>query len=388
MKDKPRRQPSKEPESYRQRVEKSKGSQYEPTAAGDKSHGAGIGARLDILDILDALPFYVLLVDEEHFIIEANSAVKTQLGVEPKDIIGKYCPKVIHDLDGPFPGCPLEESVETGLATEWEFLDEKSGRWLNSAIYPIRGWTQDKKRVYFHMVTDITERKQAEEQVSSLVEQFQSLATYLESVREEERKKLARNLHDDTSQTLVSLSAYIKTALNVLPTSTNEAKAILEKAEALSAHTLDAIHKIIYELRPMLLDDFGLVSATRALIENTLKGQSIKVRVKVIGKERRLPSSIETALFRVVQEATQNIVRHAHSQNASVSLYFQKNGIRVCVRDNGIGFNVEEAIRSKDRPRGLGLLGMKERVELVKGTFSIHSRPGGGGTEINVSIPC
>jgi two-component system sensor histidine kinase DegS len=145
---------------------------------------------------------------------------------------------------------------------------------------------------------------------------------------------------------------------------------------------------VIYELRPILLDDFGLVAATKALIESTLKGQSIKTRVKIIGQERRLPSPVEVALFRVIQEATQNIVRHAHPQDVSVSLYFKINGIRVCIRDNGIGFNIDEAIHSKDRPRGLGLLGMKERVELVSGTFNIYSHPGGGGTEINAIIPC
>jgi two-component system sensor histidine kinase DegS len=145
---------------------------------------------------------------------------------------------------------------------------------------------------------------------------------------------------------------------------------------------------VIYELRPILLDDFGLVAATKALIESTLKGQSIKIRVKIIGQERRLPSPVEVALFRVIQEAAQNIVRHAHPQDVSVSLYFKKNGIRVYIRDNGIGFNIDEAIRSKDRPRGLGLLGMKERVELVNGTFNIYSHSGGGGTEINVIIPC
>jgi two-component system sensor histidine kinase DegS len=162
----------------------------------------------------------------------------------------------------------------------------------------------------------------------------------------------------------------------------------MKKAEALSTYSLDSINKVIYELRPILLDDFGLVAATKALMESTLKGQSIKTRIKIIGQERRLPSTVEVVLFRVIQEATQNIVRHAHSQDVSVSLYFQKNSIRVRIKDNGIGFNIDEAIRSKDRPRGLGLLGMKERVELVRGTFNLYSQPGGGGTEINATIPC
>ncbi len=387
MKDKTKRQPTKESETYRYHVVESKHSQYEHTTVEDKSYGADIGVRLDILDILDSLPFYVLLVDEEHYILEANRAVQTQLGVEHKDIIGKYCPKAIHDIDEPFPGCPLEEAVEKGQAVEREVLDEKSGRWLRSAIYPTRGWTRDGKRIFFHMVTDITDRKQAEEQISSLLEQFQSLAAHLESVREEERKKLARDLHDDTCQALASLNAYIETALSTLPASVNNTKSILRKAGAISINILDDINKLIYELRPTLLDDFGLVAATRWFVKNTLKGQqSINGTIKIIGRQRRLPSQVETALFRVIQEAAQNIKRHARSRNTSVSFHFQRGGIRVRVVDDGIGFDVEEAMRSKDRPRGLGLLGMKERVELVNGTLSIWSHHG-GGTEIDIKIP-
>jgi PAS domain S-box-containing protein len=156
MRDEPKIRPSKEPLSFRQRIKEDNHSQYKPSTVGEISHDADDGTGLDILSILDALPFYVLLIDEDHFILEANNAVKTQLGVKPKDIIGKYCPKVIHDLDGPFPGCPLEEAVEAGHGIEREFFDEKTGHWINSAIYPTKEWTQDNKRIYFHMVTDIT----------------------------------------------------------------------------------------------------------------------------------------------------------------------------------------------------------------------------------------
>ena len=117
------------------------------------------------------------------------------------------------------------------------------------------------------------------------------------------------------------------------------------------------------------------------------EGQSINATIKIIGRERRLPSQVETTLFRVIQEAAQNIKRHARSRNTSVSFHFQRSAIRVHVIDDGIGFDVEEAISSEDRPRGLGLLGMKERVELVNGTLSIRSHPGGSGTEIDIEIP-
>jgi signal transduction histidine kinase len=207
------------------------------------------------------------------------------------------------------------------------------------------------------------------------------------SIQEEERRRIARELHDETSQVLASLNASLEAAAGMLPTNASKIKVLLRKAQALSINILDEIHKLIYELRPTLLDDLGLVAATRWLTENNLEAEGVAAEFKVTGREARLRPQTETTLFRVIQEAVYNITKHAHAKNASIRLYFKKNGIRVRIKDNGKGFNVEEAISSKDRPRGLGLLGMKERVELISGTLVIRSRPGGHGTEICIEIP-
>jgi len=122
MKDRTKKKPTKESDTFRQH------------AAEDELHGAHTDVGLSISIILDALPFYVLLIDEHHHILQANSAVRAKIGLEPKDIVGKYCPKVIHGLDEPFYGCPLEEAVEKGQAVEQEALDLETGRWINSAI--------------------------------------------------------------------------------------------------------------------------------------------------------------------------------------------------------------------------------------------------------------
>ncbi len=206
------------------------------------------------------------------------------------------------------------------------------------------------------------------------------------SIQEEERRRIARELHDETSQYLASLAASLEAATGMLPASEDKAKAMLRKAQALSINILDEIHKLIYELRPTLLDDLGLVVAIRWLLDNILGTAGIRVDSKTRGRERRVPPELEATLFRVIQEAVSNIAKHAHAKKATVSLHFKKSAIRVRVRDDGSGFDVEEAISSKDRPRGLGLLGMKERVELMNGTMSIHSFSG-GGTEIDIEIP-
>lgn len=124
-------------------------------------------ASSNILNIVNNLPFYVMLVDADHHILLANNAVKESLGVDSEQIIGKYCPKAIHDLDTPYPGCPLEEALETGHAVEREFRDSKSGRWVTSGIYPTGFKASNHQAVFFHMIQDITERKQAEQKLLS-----------------------------------------------------------------------------------------------------------------------------------------------------------------------------------------------------------------------------
>ncbi len=205
------------------------------------------------------------------------------------------------------------------------------------------------------------------------------------TIQEEERKRIARELHDDTSQVLASLTGNLEAAASMLPDSELKAKAILRKAQSLSIELLDGTNRLIYELRPTLLDDMGLIAATRWLITNILEDAGVKVAFKTIGTVRRLDSQVETTLFRIIQEAFNNIAKHTEAKKASIRLLFKKNVVLVRIRDNGTGFNVEEAISLEERPRGLGLLGMRERVELMKGTLNITSKP--SGTEVNFEIP-
>ncbi len=207
------------------------------------------------------------------------------------------------------------------------------------------------------------------------------------SIQEEERRRIARELHDETSQDLASINANLEVALGMLPDNIDKARLRLKAAQALSINILDEVHKLIYELRPTLLDDLGLVPAVRWLVDVNLEAAGIKVNFQVTGKEERLPPQLETTLFRIIKEAFSNITRHAHAKNTSVNLHFQKSTIGVHIQDDGIGFDVTEAINSRDRPRGLGLLGMKERVELVNGTLRMHSHTSGDGTEIIIEIP-
>ena len=207
------------------------------------------------------------------------------------------------------------------------------------------------------------------------------------SLQEEERKRIARELHDETSQAVTSISANLEAAIGMLPTNVHKAKAIIRKTQNQSITILEEINRLIYELRPAVLDDLGMVPAIQWLSEINLEKAGVLVNFKTAGRVKRLDIKLETVLFRVIQEVIQNIARHADAKNVNINLNIKKTVIKVQVTDDGRGFDVKEAMIAKDRPRGLGLLGMKERVELVGGRLDIRSHSGGGGTEINIEIP-
>jgi PAS domain S-box-containing protein len=126
---------------------------------------ASLPIELDVQMLLDVIPFYVILVDEEHKILLTNKALRSDLGFDPEKIIGGYCPKVVHGIEEPYPGCPLEEALERGQSVEREFFNPETGRWVSSAIYPTGKKTRGGRNIFAHFIIDITERKLAEEEV-------------------------------------------------------------------------------------------------------------------------------------------------------------------------------------------------------------------------------
>jgi PAS domain S-box-containing protein len=136
---------------------------------GEDGPEADARAGAEMMEVLDALPYYAMLIDEDHKILFANQVVEKALDVVPEQIMGKYCPKVVHGLDGPYPGCPLEESVSTGGGSvEREFFDSDAGMWYISAVYPTGHVTRDGKKIFFHTTRDITERKKGEDELLRL----------------------------------------------------------------------------------------------------------------------------------------------------------------------------------------------------------------------------
>ena len=159
------KQSASESEDLSREAERAQRPPAEGADLKDVPQGTRATPELRVSDILEAFPFYVMLVDDRHRILQANAAVQEQLGLAPEDVVGKYCPRVIHGIDGPWYACPLEEAAETGEAVEREVLDRATGRWVRSAIFPTARFTAGGRRIYFHAVADITEAKQVEDQL-------------------------------------------------------------------------------------------------------------------------------------------------------------------------------------------------------------------------------
>jgi signal transduction histidine kinase len=201
--------------------------------------------------------------------------------------------------------------------------------------------------------------------------------------QEEERKRIARELHDETCQTVATLSVAADAALARPPVPD---RGRLLEMKALADRALSEVHRVIYDLRPSVLDDLGLASAVRWYADRHLTPAGIAVRCEIEGLEERLPVEIETAVFRVVQEALTNVVRHARAETVLIQMAREGARLSIEVEDDGLGFDPASVATPESSGRGLGILGIRERVELLGGQVTIDSAPG-QGTRLVVSVP-
>jgi len=209
------------------------------------------------------------------------------------------------------------------------------------------------------------------------------------NIQEQERKRIARELHDETSQQLTALTLNLQAVNEMIEMGSfkdAEIREMLEKTQSIAVHAGTEVSKLIRELRPTLLDTLGLPAAIHHLAEANFNSQGINVSTEFQGMERRLPAESELALFRIIQEAMSNILRHSGARNATVKIECDADKCVLRVEDDGKGFDVREITSIDRRGRGAGLFGMKERVKLVGGICSINSQLG-KGTKITAKIP-
>jgi signal transduction histidine kinase len=212
--------------------------------------------------------------------------------------------------------------------------------------------------------------------------QIKEMSSQVLTAHEAERKRIARELHDDTAQALTS----ILVRLRLLERSTADAEVLknVEELRELTGGALDSVRRMAMDLRPAALDDLGLVPALQTYAEKLSESWPVQVTVSVEGVTRRLPPEVELVLYRVVQEALNNVAKHARAANARVSLARRHNEVTLVVEDDGVGFSAEQARRPDGT--GLGHFGMRERLALVGGEVDIESATG-TGTKVTARVP-
>jgi signal transduction histidine kinase len=237
-----------------------------------------------------------------------------------------------------------------------------------------------------------TERKIAGLQAARLQESQQreimrgELFGRVVAAQEAERQRIARDLHDETGQSLTAIGMGLRGLAGRLSSRNKEALGTLHKLESLTADSLKELQRLISDLRPSHLDDLGLSAALRWYAGRIQEHSPISVRVDIAGEECDLDEAMKIAIFRIIQESLTNIIKHAHATHANIYLRFEEKNVRIHVRDNGIGFDLERAKQQRTSRPSLGLAGMQERAALLGGTVSVQSRPG-YGTEVEALIP-
>jgi two-component system sensor histidine kinase UhpB len=209
-------------------------------------------------------------------------------------------------------------------------------------------------------------------------------ASQIIQAQEQERQRIARELHDETSQVLTSL--LISLTLLEESVETQEARERIADTRALAHSTLRAIRNLSIDLRPSALDDLGLLPALRWYVKEYQKKCSIEVEFHATGFKERLPAEMETALYRIVQECLTNTAKHANANRVTITLKEETNRVYARITDDGQGFDYEALLKTPGQERGLGLAGMNERAVLLDGTLNIHATSE-QGTIIEVSIP-
>jgi signal transduction histidine kinase len=237
-----------------------------------------------------------------------------------------------------------------------------------------------------------TERKIADLQAAQLEESQQreilrgELFRRVVAAQEAERQRIARDLHDETGQSLTAIGMGLRGLSGKLGPRNKDATGTLHKLETLTADSLKELQRLISDLRPSHLDDLGLSAALRWYAGRLQEHSALHIRVDISGEERDLDEVMKIAIFRIIQESLNNVIKHAHATHVNIHVQFGATNVRINVRDNGIGFDVDSAKQRRSNRPSLGLAGMEERAALLGGSVCVQSRPA-YGTEIEVVIP-
>jgi PAS domain S-box-containing protein len=334
--------------------------------------------------LVNSAPQYILTIDKHDRITFINYLKE----MKPDQIVGK----TIHEIfmKSPFTREQLtrmlsaaragnKKSVEIPLKMRNEII------WLNVKGAPVISGTGEPELIV--MALDITERKKAEDELRQSHEKLKALYQRLESIREEEKKNIALEIHDELGQELTAIKLGIFWLQQYFDreTKTRDFKEVQHKVKSLielSTQTITSARRLAHQLRPIVLDNLGLIPAIEWQIEKLNEVGKLKCTFNTNITGEKFSQGFSIALFRIIQESLTNIVRHAGATQAHVDLHIHKKSLTLAVEDNGIG------IKSDDfgKPDKIGIFGMRERVQAWNGEMDIAGYPG-KGTRLKISFP-
>ena len=340
----------------------------------------------------------VFAVDAEGRFTFVNRRIETITGYKPEEVLGRS----IESLVTPGSYAVVREHLQRGLADpsyrpayQLEVL-RKDGS-LAYVEVSSAALVENGRVVGRHGIArDITERVRLEQEVARRQAELRASRQRQMELRdlialttravEEERRRIARELHDDTTQAMIAISRRLDALHDLIARSPEQARAYLAETQDLLDQTLTSLRRFSRDLRPAILDDLGLLPALEWLMSELSAETQGKVatRCEVLGEPRRLPPDVELGLFRIAQEAVRNVRKHSGATVATLILQFGPSETYLEITDNGRGFQIGRAGASKEIH--LGLVGMEERAKLLGGTCTVQSAPG-QGTTVSVSVP-
>jgi PAS domain S-box-containing protein len=341
--------------------------------------------------IADATPNLLYLFDvPEGRIVYINTAVKDILGYSPQDL-KKMGNNLLSSVVYPEDLKALEPRIRKfALAREDDIVEsefrmrnvEGEWRWFHSRNVVFKRTGGGKLKLLLGIAQDITERRIAEESLKNSREQLRELLAHIHNVREEERTRISREIHDELGQSMTALKMDVSWLTKRL---TSEQEPLMEKARMMSRlidMNIQTIKRISAELRPGLLDDLGIAAALEWQAEEFEERTGIKCRLTISPEDIMLGKDVSTAIFRIFQEALTNVVRHADAGKVTVVLRQKFGELSLQVKDNGRGITRKQI----SDPKSIGLIGMKERVHFLGGSVVLDGSPG-KGTTVTVRIP-
>lgn len=335
--------------------------------------------------ILNNIPDQAWLKDRHSRYILVNDAFMAACGRPEHEILGRTPDQVWSTEWGKVYLRTDEAVVSSGVQSHYE--ESRRGadgtlRWFDTIKTPIRG--ADGTVVGTVGISrDISDRRRVQEELLASRAQLRELSAYLQSVREAERTRISRELHDELGQSLTALRLGLN-FLEMHPPTASETtwREHVRRLKDIADSTVDAVQRIAADLRPPMLDELGLAAAIEWLAESFAERSGLRCKLQLPARSRDFGAEVSTGVFRIVQEALTNACRHGHATEVQVTLAESAGLLTLAITDNGCGIDAREG----SRRRSLGLLGMRERALMLGGRLTVFSEAG-SGTRVEAEIP-